>query len=499
MPNAEEFSPIPSLTAAPTVTAAAAAPDATVLGVPVGTTGALPSEAESDRAALALAGFDATVGSVLVLPPVAGQVVVLVGIGDAAKLSVAGWRDAAAAFASAARGQGSLAVRLPDGTQVPVTDATAAAIEGVLLARYRYEPLHHNDALGRGSGSTAVDQLVVVGGNDAGVARGTAMARATTLARDLANTPHSHLTASTFAGLCVGLGEQFGFGVEVFDEDAIAELRLGGLMAVTRGSAEPPRMVKLSYRPQGSATGRLGMVGKGIMYDSGGISIKPSNRVHAQMKNDMTGAATVVAAFTALGDLGCTTEVTGWLMCTDNMPSGTAIGLGDVYTARNGTTVEVLDTDAEGRLVMADALVLADESDCDAVVDIATLTGSAVRALGPDMAAVLGTHQGVVEQVKAAADATDEPVWQMPLWQPYRRKFDRSSVADLPNLASPDTPDVIASSLFLSHFAGDTPWAHIDIAGPSQNEEGRTWHPVGCSGFGARLLARLAVGFEPPR
>jgi leucyl aminopeptidase len=499
MPTPEVFSPVPSLAAAPTITAAAAAPDATVLGVPVGTSGSLPPEAGSSRDALGLAGFDATIGSTLVLPGTDGQVVVLVGVGDAAELSVAGLRDAAAAFATAASGQGSLALRLPEGTGVPLTDATAASIEGVLLARYRYEPLHHNDAIGRGSGSTAVDQLVVVGGDGAGVARGMAMARATTLARDLANTPHSHLTASTFAGLCVDLGDRFGFTVEVFDEDAIAELRLGGLMAVTRGSAEPPRMVKLSYRPQGSATGRLGMVGKGIMYDSGGISIKPSNRVHAQMKNDMTGAATVVAAFTALGELGCTTEVTGWLMCTDNMPSGTAIGLGDVFTARNGTTVEVLDTDAEGRLVMADALVLADESDCDAVVDIATLTGSAVRALGPDMAAVLGTEQGVVEQVKAAADAADEPVWQMPLWKPYRRKFDRSSVADLPNLASPDTPDVIASSLFLSHFVGDTPWAHIDIAGPSQNEEGRTWHPMGCSGFGARLLAQLAVDFEPPR
>ena len=499
MPTSEGFSPIPSLAAAPMVTAASDASDATVLGVPVGTSGALPSEAGSDRDTLGRAGFDATVGSTLVLPGTGGQVVVLVGVGDAAELSVAGLRDAAAAFATTARGQGSLAVRLPEGAQVPLPDATATVVEGVLLARYRYEPLHHNDAIGRGSGSTAVDQLVVVDGDAAGVARGTAMARATTLARDLANTPHSHLTASMFAGLCVGLGEQFGFGVEVFDEDAIADLRLGGLMAVNRGSSEPPRMVKLSYRPQGPATGRLGMVGKGIMYDSGGISIKPSDRVHAQMKNDMTGAATVVAAFTALRDLGCTTEVTGWLMCTDNMPSSTAIGLGDVHTARNGTTVEVLDTDAEGRLVMADALVLADESDCEAVVDIATLTGSVVRALGPDMAGVLGTHQGVVDQVTAAAEATDEPVWQMPLWQPYRRKFDRSSVADLPNLASADTPDLIASSLFLSHFVGDTPWAHIDIASTAQNEEGRTWHPVGCSGFGARLLAQLALDFEPTR
>ena len=183
MPNSELFSPIPSIAAAPLVTAAEAAPDATVLGVPVGTSGELPSEAGSDRDALELAGFGATIGSTLVLPGSDGQVVVLVGIGDAAELSVAGLRDAAAAFATATRGQGSLALRLPEGTGVSLTDATVAVVEGVLLARYRYEPLHHNDAIGRGSGSTAVDQLVVVGGDAAGVARGVAMARATTLDR----------------------------------------------------------------------------------------------------------------------------------------------------------------------------------------------------------------------------------------------------------------------------------------------------------------------------
>jgi leucyl aminopeptidase len=493
-----DFSPIPSVTQAANVTAAPDAPDGVVLGVPVASSGDLPAEATVTREALERLGFDAAIGSTFLLPGSQGIDVVLVGVGERAELTGAGLRDAAAAFAGAVSARASLAFRLPTDIAVSTADATAAVVEGVVLARYRYEPLHHNDALGRGSAATPVEQLVVVGGDDAGIARGTAMTRATTLARDLANTPHSHLTASVFAELCVSLGAQFGFEVEVFDEDAIRELRLGGLLAVNRGSTEPPRMVKLSYRPEGTATGKLGMVGKGIMYDSGGISIKPSNRVHAQMKNDMTGAATVIAAFTALADLGCPSEVTGWLMCTDNMPSGTAIGLGDVYTARNGTTVEVLDTDAEGRLVLAEALVLADESDCQAVIDIATLTGSVVRALGPDMAGVLGTSQTMVDQVKAAADATDEPVWQMPLWEPYRRKFDKSSVADLPNLAGPDTPDVIASSLFLSHFVGDTPWAHVDIAGTAQTEEARTWHPMGCSGFGARLLAQLAVSFEPP-
>jgi leucyl aminopeptidase len=420
--------------------------------------------------------------------------VVLVGIGDPGQLTASTWRDAATAFVRAAPPFATMALRMPTGSSLSPEEASTAAVEGVLLASYRYLALHHNDAIGRNTPTPRLSSLRLVDGDESGARRGATLARATTVARDLANTPHSHLNATTFAHLAERLGERFGFGVEVFDEEGIAELRMGGLLTVNRGSAEPPRLVKLTFEPDGTATGTLGMVGKGIMYDSGGISIKPSNRVHAQMKNDMSGAAAVLGAFTALGELGCTTAVTAWLVCTDNMPSSTAVGLGDVFTARNGTTVEVLDTDAEGRLAMADALVLADEAGCDAVVDIATLTGSVVRALGPDMAGVLGTDQGVVDRVRAAAAAADEPVWQLPLWEPYRRKFDRSSVADLPNLASDDTPDVIASSLFLSHFIGDTPWAHIDIAGTAQNEEDRTWHPVGCSGFGARLLAHLATG-----
>ena len=232
------------------------------------------------------------------------------------------------------------------------------------------------------------------------------------------------------------------------------------------------------------------------MYDSGGIALKPGDEVHAQMKNDMSGAAAILAAMAQLADLGCTSQVTGFLMCTDNMPSGTAMALGDVITIRGGTTVEVINTDAEGRLVMADALVLATEEPIDAIVDIATLTGACMRALGTQVAGVMGNNEELVDQVRAAADATDEPVWQLPLEQRYRKELD-STVADLKNLGGANA-GAITAALFLAEFVGDTPWAHIDIAGTAQSGGDAGWQTAGCTGFGARLLAELAVHFSAP-
>jgi leucyl aminopeptidase len=276
-------------------------------------------------------------------------------------------------------------------------------------------------------------------------------------------------------------------------------MRLGGLLAVNAGSAEPPRMIKVTYRPPGEPTGRVAMVGKGIMFDSGGLSLEPSDATHAQMKNDMTGAAAVLSTVATLGELGCTTAVTGYLMCTDNMPSATATVLGDVYTARNGTTVEVIDTDAEGRLVMADALILAAEDGAyDAVVDIATLTGSVSRALGNEVAGVFGNDDALLDQVRSAAAATDEPVWQLPLRRSYRR-HPRSTVADIANVAPLGSPDGIMAALFLAEFVGNLPSAHIDIAGVAMNTTSQTWHPEGCSGFGTRLLIDLVTHFDPSR
>jgi leucyl aminopeptidase len=271
-------------------------------------------------------------------------------------------------------------------------------------------------------------------------------------------------------------------------------LGCGGLLAVNQGSVEPPLMIKLRYRPA-QPHGRLALVGKGVMYDSGGLSLKPSDPVHAQMKNDMSGAGAVLAAFSALGALGCRAEVTGWLMCTDNMPSGTAMALGDVITIRGGTTVEVINTDAEGRLVMADALVLATEERPDAIVDIATLTGACMRALGIEVAGVLGNDQALVDRVIAAGEAADEPVWQLPLRARYRRQLE-SGTADLRNLGG-ENAGTITAALFLAEFVGDVPWAHVDIAGTAQGAAPESWRTDGGTGFGARLLAELAAGFEP--
>jgi leucyl aminopeptidase len=236
------------------------------------------------------------------------------------------------------------------------------------------------------------------------------------------------------------------------------------------------------------------VVGKGIMYDSGGISLKPADGTHATMKNDMSGAGTVLATLVALGELGCTTKVTGYLMCTDNMPSGDALKMGDVITARNGMTIEVANTDAEGRLVMMDALVLAAEQQPDAILDVATLTGATMRALGTLVAGVMGNDQKLVDQVLAAAESTDERAWQFPLENGYRAQLD-SDVADMKNLGGPNAGGITAG-LFLEEFVDGISWAHIDIAGTAMADPPGSWRPEGCTGFGARLLAQVLVDFE---
>lgn len=331
-----------------------------------------------------------------------------------------------------------------------------------------------------------------------GAARGRVTSRVARLSRDLATCPAGLLTATAMADLAVALGPDCGVEVEVFGKDELVEMGCGGLVGVNRGSVQPPRMVRMTYEPEGQPTGHLGLVGKGIMYDSGGINLKPGDVSHSQMKNDMSGAGAILAAMTALREVGCPARVTAYLMCTDNMPSGSAMQLGDVLVTRSGRTVEVMNTDAEGRLVMCDALALCVEDGVDAIVDIATLTGACLRALGTEVAGVMGNSPDVVERVRQAGATTDEPVWELPLIQRYRSQLD-STVADLTNLGGPNAGSITAG-LYLQEFVGDTPWAHIDIAGTAQAESSARWIPKGPTGFGARLLVELAASFAaPPR
>ena len=310
----------------------------------------------------------------------------------------------------------------------------------------------------------------------AGAARGEAIARAAGDQPGPLQLPGHHADGRPDGRGRRAVGAAAGLEVEVFGEEQLIEMGCGGILGVNLGSVDEPRLIKMAYRPD-DATGHLALVGKGIMYDSGGISLKPSDESHAQMKNDMTGSAAILGAMTALRDLGCTAAVTAYLCCTDNMPSGSAMKLGDVLRMRNGTTVEVLNTDAEGRLVMADGLCLAVEDGVDAIIDIATLTGACLRTLGVDIAGVMGNHEGLVEQVRAAGEVADEPVWELPLHRPYRSQLD-SPIADLTNMGGVNAGSITAA-LFLEEFVAGVPWAHVDIAGTAQQPAVRTWRQQG--------------------
>jgi leucyl aminopeptidase len=491
-----DFDPAPSiaLVDAVEIDIAAAPLAAAVLGIPVPNEGAVGTELGFERAALEAAGFKGDSGQTLMFPRPDGSPVVAVGMG-AGPADVAGVRNAAGAFGRRTSANDHVAIPLPQLAGIEAELVAQAIVEGILLARYRYETLR------RAPRSLPLRRVTILAeGADAdaaagGAERGRAFAAAGALARDLANSPAALLTATAFGDLAERLGPQRGLTVELFGKEALADLGCGGLLGVNAGSAEPPVMIKLSYTPM-SPTGHLTLVGKGIMYDSGGISLKPPDGTHATMKNDMSGAGAVFAAMLPLKELGCATAVTGYLMCTDNMPSGTALRMGDVITVRGGTTVEVINTDAEGRLVMADALVLATEEPTDAIIDIATLTGAMLRALGPEVAGVIGNHQGLVDAIRRSAEATDEPVWQMPLDRRYD-SYIRSSIADLKNLGGAHA-GAISAALFLAEFVGDTPWAHIDIAGTAQADAASSWRAEGCTGFGARLLLDLMLDFSPP-
>jgi leucyl aminopeptidase len=503
-----DFNPAPSVdeVAATQINVAKSVPKgAGSVGIPVGADGDVPRELGLDRAALAAAGFEGKIGQSLVIPRAGGAALVAVGTGAKAERGLTNLRHAAAAFGRAGSHYTHLVVMLPDLGGVAPDVAAQAVVEGIMLARYRYRPLKRTTEQ-----EPPLEELTIVSSSlpleelKRGVARGRVTAQAAELARDLSNAPATLLTARRLVDIAKVVADSSGLEIEVFDEKRLAELGCGGMLGVNAGSHEPPRLIKLSYRPkddQGKAlepVGRISLIGKGIMYDSGGLGLKPNDLVHAAMKTDMSGAAAILAAMSALSALGAKCAVTGYLMCTDNMPGGAAMRLGDVLTARGGKTVEVLNTDAEGRLVMMDGLVLATEEQPqpDAILDIATLTGACERALGNDNAGVIGNHQGMVDQVKGAAERSDETVWQFPLDKRLRKELD-SEVADLKNVGGVNAGQITAA-LFLEEFVAGIPWAHIDMAGTSRVETDKSWRSKGATGYGTRLLIELLLSFSPP-
>jgi leucyl aminopeptidase len=487
IPVSDDFDPVGSLSVVPNITIDIGSdlPDDVDLVAHLIGVGGAP---DVDAASLAAVGFAGALGQVHVVaavPPVA-----YVGTGDAT-LDLASARDIGAAIALAVPGATTLAVHVGD---VPA-EVAQGLVEGSILARYSWSALRAEPA------STTLQAITLVSSGSAvadGARRGHLKALATAVARDLSNAPPAHLTAVRWAAAAERFAPQFGLGVEVRDRDWLLAERCGGVIAVNGGSDEEPRLITLTYEPDESvANGRhVVLVGKGLTYDSGGLAIKPGDIVHAMMKNDMSGGGAVFAAMMVLHDLQVPTRVTAHIMCTDNMPSGTAMKMGDVITHRDGTTVEVINTDAEGRLVMADAIVLGVEAEPDAIIDIATLTGACMRALGTDIAGVMGTDQQLVEMVREAGAATGEPVWQLPMGANYRAELD-SDVADMKNLGLANAGASSAAE-FLAHFAKGVPWVHIDIAGVAATASPKGWRTRGMSGFGARLLIDTLERFGRP-
>ncbi|MFM8303094.1 MAG: leucyl aminopeptidase [Actinomycetota bacterium] len=468
---------------------------------PIGRAGATVRTALGDQIAAvsAAAGFEGKPGQTALVPTggsLSAPAVLLVGMGDPATVTVDGLRRAGAVLARASTKVRSVATSLLDAAPRSIAaGARAQAVaEGVLLGSYQYLEFKS-----KGTASALREVTVLDGRADVrrGLARGHAIADAAIWARDIVNVPSDSKSPAQFAAAARRLLAGTGVTVQVLNEAQIRAQGLGGVIGVAQGSARPPRFLKMTFAPAGAARGRLAMVGKGVVFDTGGISIKPAAGMET-MKTDMAGGAAVVATMSVLRTIGARARVVGYVPLVENMPSGTATRPGDVLRIRNGTTVEVLNTDAEGRLIPADALSLAVEDGADAIVDLATLTGACVVALGEKIAGLMGNHDGWSGQVRAAADRAGEAVWPLPLPTEYRKSLD-SEVADLANISGGRYAGALTAGIFLQQFVGDRPWVHLDIAGPSRAPSDDGYVVRGGTGFGVRTLVELVAGFTPPR
>ncbi|WP_433245040.1 leucyl aminopeptidase [Streptosporangium sp. CA-135522] len=450
---------------------APAVQDARLLAVPFGADLAPKVELPLPAAAL-LAHYEAKgeAGEVVEVPVANGDSIgriLLYGVGDGSATAL---RKAGAAVARRGKGKDAIRIVLPDGQ-------VTAFVEGALLATYTFR-------IGEAK-STPVAMIEFVGdGAEAEVARGEVIAGAVALARDLSNMPAS---VKTPAWLAERAAEQ-GVTAKVWDEQELRAGKFGGILAVGQGSVNPPRLIQLSYEPEG-ATEHVVLVGKGITYDTGGLSLKPTDGMKF-MKTDMAGGAAVIAVLGALASLEVRVRVTGLIAAAENSFSGSAQRPSDVITQYGGRTVEVLNTDAEGRLVMADALAYADaELDPDVMVDIATLTGAISIALGKDLGAVFASDDGLATELAEAGESTGERLWRMPLIDDYVPALE-SSVADLSNIeiGSAYGAGSITAALFLREFTGKRPWAHLDIAGVGRSGADEGIFSKGATGYGVRLL-----------
>ncbi|MCX6133563.1 MAG: leucyl aminopeptidase [Ignavibacteriales bacterium] len=435
--------------------------------------------------------------SIVLYSPRAGKArrIILVGLGERQKLSPERFRRCGATAAKRARAlkAKSLSIFIPPALAAYESVVTAIA-EGAFLGLYRFDKYVSK----KSDAPPSLEQITLFTEDSGKVARGrTAVLRAqivceaTILARNLANAPGNEIYPETLAEAARLSAQRSQYSATVLDEREIKELGMGGVLGVSQGSIRPPRFIILEY---GNVKKRpVVLVGKGVTFDSGGISIKPSAGM-AEMKMDMSGAAAVIGAFEAVARLRLPVHIIGLIPAVENMPSGNSIRPGDIVRHFNGKTSEVDNTDAEGRLILADALAYAERYKPSAVIDLATLTGAVVVALGHHAAGMMGNNDGLMAKLELAGDATYERVWQLPMFDEYE-KLIKSDIADVKNVGG-RWAGAITGAWFLRKFIGPYRWVHLDIAGTAMLEENEDYTQKGASGFGVRLLTEFLRGWK---
>ncbi len=375
---------------------------------------------------------------------------------------------------------------------ISLEDAAQAITEGALLGLYSFRKhiTTDNDKFNE------IKTLSIVSNDEAkprlegGSDKGKILAGATNLARDMVNEPANYMTPSHMADTAAKLAKDYGLEVDVLEQEQMAELGMGALIGVARGSQQPPKFIVLRYKGSDAAETDAALIGKGVTFDSGGISIKPSEKLE-EMKGDMAGGAAVMAAIVAVAQLKPQVNVIAVIPATENLPDGNAFKPGDILTAMNGKTIEIITTDAEGRLILADALSYAKKQGAMFIVDVATLTGACVVALGKVCTGAFTNNQELVDKVIAAGNKSGELIWQMPMYDEYK-ELNKSDVADIKNVGG-RYGGAITAAKFLAEFAGDTPWVHLDIAGTSLSEKERGYQVKGATGVPVRTLVHLVL------
>lgn len=431
-------------------------------------------------------GFTGKKDESLELFPSAQTCPLLLGLGEKAKFTSDNARRAGGILAGIAVKRGLKSAFLcfiPD-----AENNLGALIEGLILGGYKFEQFK--------SDKKSESALLLVLSDDyrkykKAVDKAAIIAEAVCYARDLVNTPANYLTPSSYAVKVRALARKFGIKTRIYNKREIEKMKMGALLGVARGSDQPPQLITFAYNGGKRGEPPIALVGKGVTFDTGGISLKPSDGM-ADMKNDMAGSAAVVSQIMILSRLKPKINVIGIVPAVENMPSGKAIKPSDVVVAGDGQTIEVLNTDAEGRLILADALHFAHRFKPKAIIDIATLTGACKIALGTNAAGILGNNQALLDKLYAIGQKTSEKTWQLPLWDEYYEQI-KSEIADMKNTGGRPGGAITAAAL-LSKFVKNVPWAHIDIAAMDNQEGSHPYQPKGATGFGTRLLAEFLVG-----